>query len=310
MKKHFSLAIAAAALSLSAVAQTFQLTPVISPAELVKLQGQVQVLELRADEEAFLKSRIPGSVRVGYGAFRGPKENPGQLFKLTELAEALGKVGLSPEKPLVIAHEGLDATDFGAAARVYWSLKSVGFDQLAILNGGYNAYVAQNLPVVAGAPQVVPTTLSLSFNDAWYASTDSIQAKLGNQRLLDSRLPEFFAGQAWHGAASRPGALPGADNFAFTAFFDDAVLKPQADVRRIVEANGLDVASTVSYCNTGHWAATNWFVLSEVAQVPNVSLYAESMVEWSNQGLAMDNVPSAVEFAVLKTKKWFSGLVN
>ena len=74
--------------------------------------------------------------------------------------------------------------------------------------------------------------------------------------------------------------------------------------------NGLNQANTISYCNTGHWAATNWFVLSEVAQVPDVKLYAESMVEWSQANQPMEHVPSSVEFAILKTKKWFNNLVN
>jgi thiosulfate/3-mercaptopyruvate sulfurtransferase len=37
----------------------------------------------------------------------------------------------------------------------------------------------------------------------------------------------------------------------------------------------------VSFCNTGHWAATNWFVLSEVAGIEGVKLYPESMVGWT-----------------------------
>ena len=38
----------------------------------------------------------------------------------------------------------------------------------------------------------------------------------------------------------------------------------------------------VSYCNTGHWASTNWFVLSEVLGRSDVRLYSGSMVEWTN----------------------------
>ncbi len=36
-----------------------------------------------------------------------------------------------------------------------------------------------------------------------------------------------------------------------------------------------------SYCNTGHWAATDWFVLSEVLGRKDVKLYPGSMVEWT-----------------------------
>lgn len=288
------------------------LTPVIEPSDLPALTGKVSILDIRGDKKAFAEGHIPGSVQIGYGAFRGPKNNPGQLFEPTELAKALGAVGLEKEKGVVVVSAGNTSTDFGAAARVYWSLKSVGFENLAILNGGYKSYVADKLPISSGAVTVQPTELNLSFNDSWYSSTESIQSSIeaGSARLLDSRLPSFFEGKAWHGAAKKPGALPGAENFAFTAFFDDTKLKPAGEVNQIVAQNNLNQPQTVSYCNTGHWAATNWFVLSEVAQIPEVTLYAESMVEWSNNDLAMDNVPSAIEFAYLKSKKWFSGLLN
>jgi thiosulfate/3-mercaptopyruvate sulfurtransferase len=48
----------------------------------------------------------------------------------------------------------------------------------------------------------------------------------------------------------------------------------------------------VSFCNSGHWAATNWFVLSEVLGQPDVKLYPESLVGWSQADLPMANVPS------------------
>lgn len=288
------------------------LSPVIAPIELADLGNTVSILDIRGDKEAFARAHIPGSVQLGYGAFRGPKDNPGQLFELSELAKALGKIGLETEKGVVVVHEGETSTDFGAAARVYWSLKSVGFENLSILNGGFKAYTAANLPLEQGPVNVQPTQLRLAFNDSWYSSTEKIQASVesGNARLLDSRLPDFFNGKAWHNAAKRPGALPGAENFAFTAFFDDALLKPKSQVKAIVSKNNLDQPQTVAYCNTGHWAATNWFVLSEIAEVPEVTLYAESIVEWSNKGLAMDNVPGAFQYAFLKTKKWFDGIVN
>ena len=51
-------------------------------------------------------------------------------------------------------------------------------------------------------------------------------------------------------------------------------------------------------------------MLSEVAGIQDVKLYAESMVEWSALNKPMENVPTSVQFAILKTKKWFNNLVN
>ena len=87
-------------------------------------------------------------------------------------------------------------------------------------------------------------------------------------------------------------------------------MKHADEIQSLVSANQLDQAGTISYCNTGHWAATNWFVLSEVAEVRDIKLYAESLVEWSALNKPMENVPTSAQFAILKTKKWFNNLVN
>ena len=252
---------------------------------------------------------------ISYGEFRGPDENPGKLPQLTKLAKVLGSRGIDVKDSVIIVHDGVTTTDFGAAARVYWTLKSVGFDSLAILNGGFRAYKKDGFELASGntkASQVFP---QLKFNPTWYADTAEVEKHVsgkGSARLLDARLDEFYAGNAWHDAAARPGILPGADQYSFEEFFDKntPLLKHADEVQAIVLASDLNQPGTISYCNTGHWAATNWFVLSEVANVDDVKLYAESMVEWSALNKPMENVPTSVQFAILKTKKWFNGLVN
>lgn len=277
--------------------------------------NEVKVLEIRSDEKEYLKQHIPSSVYIPYSEFRGPKQNPGQLPELNKLAKALGSQGIDTTDSVVIVHDGVTTTDFGAAARVYWTLKSVGFDSLAILNGGFRAYQKDGFELASGQTEVSPVAPQLAFNSAWYADTAEVEKQVageGSARLLDARLDDFYAGKAWHDAAARPGILPGADQFAFEAFFDKntPLLKHADEVQSIVADNELDQSGTISYCNTGHWAATNWFVLSEVAQVDGVKLYAESMVEWSALNKPMENVPTSVQFAILKTKKWFNNLVN
>ena len=45
----------------------------------------------------------------------------------------------------------------------------------------------------------------------------------------------------------------------------------------------------MSYCNTGHWAATDWFVLHELLGRKDVRLYAGSMVEWTSNAIGRLN---------------------
>ena len=56
--------------------------------------------------------------------------------------------------------------------------------------------------------------------------------------------------------------------------------------RRIARENraSIDAPITISFCNTGHWAAINWFALSELAGVEGVKLYPELVVDWSQAG--------------------------
>jgi thiosulfate/3-mercaptopyruvate sulfurtransferase len=309
--------VGATALAVSLTTQAATLTPVIDSFTLTDLldNNEVKVLEIRGDEKAYLKQHIPGSVHISYGEFRGPKDNPGKLPQLSKLAAALGSRGIDVSDSVVIVHDGVTTTDFGAAARVYWTLKSVGFESLAILNGGFRAYQKDGFEIASEQSIVSPVTPELAFNSAWYADTAEVEKQVsgkGSARLLDARLDDFYTGKAWHDAAARPGILPGADQFAFEAFFDKntPLLKHADEIQSIVASNKLNQPGTISYCNTGHWAATNWFVLSEVANVTDVKLYAESMVEWSALNKPMENVPTSVQFAILKTKKWFNALVN
>ena len=305
------------ALVITSITNAASIDPVIDSFKLTDLLEEegVTVLEIRSDEKAYLDQHIPGSVHVPYVEFRGPDSNPGRLPDMSHLANVLGKRGIDINTPIVIVHDGVTTTDFGAAARVYWTLKSVGFESLAILNGGFRAYQKDGFEIAAGKSDVDQTTPVLSFDPTWYADTAEVERQVagqGSARLLDARLDDFYAGEAWHESAARPGILPGAEQFSFELFFDKntPLLKHADEVQALVSANKLDQAGTISYCNTGHWAATNWFVLSEVAGIRDVKLYAESMVEWSALNRPMENVPTSVQFAILKTKKWFNNLVN
>ena len=77
------------------------------------------------------------------------------------------------------------------------------------------------------------------------------------------------------------GHIPGAINLDSATFYDPATnrLRPKEQLATI--AASLPAGPVVTYCNTGHWAATDWFVLSAVLGRPDVRLYDGSMVEWT-----------------------------
>ncbi|MGQ7845771.1 sulfurtransferase [Granulosicoccus sp. 3-233] len=282
--------------------------PLVSPSELSAELEQVKpiILDIRGDDYA--KGHIPGAISAPYGLFRGPKDNPGQMLEVSVLEERFESLGLSLDKPVVIVPEGKTDTDFGAAARVYWTLKSSGFADLSILNGGAMAWESAGL--ATSADPVVPqvTELDIHFSDQWTADTEEVSAVTRGEvdaLLLDARPDDFYEGRKSHAAAARPGTLPGAENHAYTAFFSDgaSAMSEIPDSAGLREQLGIeDGEEVVSFCNTGHWAATNWFALSEVAGIDNVKLYPGSMVEYSNTDHEMANTPGVVENFLNKLK--------
>ena len=114
--------------------------PLLTPAELqaLRLTGSVRIIDTR-EGPAYALQHLPGAVSAPYGRWRGPATNPGQLPPMKQLAALVQELGLTPETHAVIVYTGVDSTDFGSAARVYWTLKSLGMRELSILNGGLNA---------------------------------------------------------------------------------------------------------------------------------------------------------------------------
>ncbi len=289
----------AAALAIAPLAAHSGLGPLIDPEGLGAAQENDPpiVLDIRSGAD-YETGHIPGSRPAPYGLFRNSPDNPGALVPEDRLTEVLRGLGITADRPVVIVHQGSDQTDFGAAARVYWTLKSSGVSDLAILNGGMNGWQKAGRTIEKGkSAAITPSTITARYNSTWLATREDVKAIIdGNDsaELIDARPEAFWKGETKHGAAERPGTLPQSRYFTHDRWFggdEPALIKPDL-IRQLAAENGFEQGDRlVSFCNTGHWAATNWFALSEVAGIEGVRLYPESMVGWSQSGYEMANVP-------------------
>lgn len=295
MKFILTTLVAIVSIASAPLAATFG--PLVEADELAGALDKEQPILLDIRNSGYEDSHVDGALWAPYKLFRGTKENPGGLMDLTVLEGQLEKLGLEQDDPIVIISEGNTDTDFGAAARVYWTLKSTGFRDLSILNGGRIAWRDEKLPLNNTLETAVPSQLDLEFDTTWLADTQHVSSVVKGETsglLVDARLPEFFVGDKAHGAAKRPGTLPGAVNQSYSTFFENgaATISTPTDVSALKATLGIKGGEEViSFCNTGHWAATHWFAVSELAGVENAKLYAGSMVEYSNADLPMQNTP-------------------
>ncbi len=286
--------------------------PLVAPAELAMKLGdsRLRIIDIREGtvegKSAYEVEHIAGAQHAPYAKWRGPMESQGKLPATETLTALIQQLGIDRTTPVVVVYEGEDSTDFGSAARVYWTLKAAGVSTLSVLNGGMTAWRAARLPVSTETLVRAPSGFQVALDSRLIATRDDVAQAMRNRsaRLLDTRPAEYFVGETRHTAAKTPGTIVGAKNMSHEVWFaKDAKLLPVHDIKRVAQQAGVHTDQpTISFCNTGQWAATTWFVLSELLGRDDVKLYPESVVGWSNAGLAMENVPSRLQQFWLQLK--------
>jgi thiosulfate/3-mercaptopyruvate sulfurtransferase len=228
---------------------------------------------------------------------------PFMLPTATELEKLIGETGIDEDSHVIVVPAGVHATDFGSAARVYWTLRVAGHPRVSILDGGFAGWSAASFPVETGARAPSPKIFTVNLDrallatladlDKSHATTGSASAASASLvgaahasvrdgvRLIDARPQSHFAGKEKAPAVKAYGHIPGALHLDSASFYDPQTnrLRPRDELARIAAA--VPAGPVASYCNTGHWAATDWFVLSVVLGRPDVRLYDGSMAEWT-----------------------------
>ena len=238
--------------------------------------------------DAFRTGHIPGAVHsnydtAGWRVTRG--RLPLMLPTIPQLEALIGDLGIDSDSRVVVVSAGLHASDFSSAARVYWTLKVSGVTSVSILDGGFAAWrAAPGSAMESGSGQISPTIFTATIDKNLVAELDEVEGieRRGGATLVDARRAAFFSGKTKVAAVKAFGHIPRALNLDSAAFYDFRAnrLKPKAELAKIAAA--LPDGPIVTYCNSGQWSATDWFVLSELLQRKNVKLYFGSMIEWAS----------------------------
>ena len=294
MKISFSKIAASVVLLLALAGPAAAAQPLVSPQWLdahLKDDGIV-VLDIRSaidggGEKAYLAAHIPGSIHSDYDkpGWRVTVHNvPFMLPSMLEIQHLIGDLGIDEKTHVVVVPAGVSFTDFGSAARVYWTLKVAGVSDVSILDGGVAAWKAAGLPTESGpGPTPAPKMIDAEGDKSSLADLADVTKieQSGGATLVDARPASYFNGKDRAPKVQAYGHIPGAINVDSDAFYDDKAnrLKPQAELAAI--ASRIPAGPVVTYCNTGHWSATDWYVLHELLGRKDVKLYDGSMVEWS-----------------------------
>lgn len=241
--------------------------------------------------EAYEAGHIPGAIHSDYvkDGWRTTKGMAaGLLPDHAALADLLSRTGLTPQHHAIVVSAGTTVGDFSAAARAYWTFKIAGHAKTSILAGGMVAWTRDpTRPIETGAsPARAPSPpYPMRLVAELRADAGVVENAIADQAavLLDSRATSFFEGRAKSPQAMRAGRLPGAVQLDHALAFNSSTmtLKSKAELQELFAP--IPAQPVINYCNTGHQAATNWFVLSEVLGRRAVSLYDGSMSEWTEE---------------------------
>lgn len=196
--------------------------------------------------------------------------------------------GISAEDTVVIYG---DKSNWWAAYAL-WVFKLFGHQDVRLLDGGRDKWIAEGRELVREVPTRTKTTYPLPIRDdsTLRAFRDDVLSHFGNP-LIDVRSTEEYTGERTHmpaypeEGALRGGHIPSAASVPWAkAAGENGVFKSRQDLEEIYfEGAGLKTGDNViAYCRIGERSSHTWFVLNYLLGFENVRNYDGSWTEWGS----------------------------
>ena len=191
----------------------------------------------------------------------------------------LGRQGLKPDQQVVCYDGGSGAS----AARLWWMLRWVGHEAVAVLDGGLAKWLQEGRPVTTEVPEVVPASYPGKAKGAMFASVALVAKKLKKAALLDARAPLRYRGEQ-EPIDPVAGRIPGAknrfhnDNLSAEGTFKTPELLRSEFKAIFPERNPTEI---IHYCGSGVAACHNALAM-EIAGLTGSRVYIGSWSEWSS----------------------------
>ena len=211
------------------------------------------------------------------------------LPKLEILAEKFKRLGVGDDLHIVLYSRN------GAqwSARLWWMLRSVGIDNVSILDGGFNEWEKSGLPTSQKILTYPPADFVFTPRENIFVNKQVVIDAIDNPDtiILNSLTADIHKGQ--NPRYGRPGRIPKSKNIPFHELLDSKTgrFKPIEELTKIFEINKITKdKNIVNYCGGGIAASLEAFVLYQLG-FENILIYDNSLHEWAaiDQTLPMEN---------------------
>lgn len=268
------------------VVETDWLAARLDAPDLVVLDGSWHLPTAKRDARAeYEAEHIPGAVFFDIDEISDETSPlPHMLPSTVKFASRMKKMGIGDGMRIVV----YDSVGMFSAARVWWTFRVMGHEDVAVLNGGLPKWKAEGRPVTSeSTPPRSPRHFTPRLNASLVRDLDDMKRIVagGAAQIADARGPGRFAGKEPEPRPGlRSGHMPGARNVPYGRVLNpDGTLKSPEDLAKVFTEAGIDPSKpVVTTCGSGVSAAVLSLALALIGQ-PDSGLYDGSWSEWGRE---------------------------
>jgi len=251
----------------------------------------IRVIENAWEQNAYTRAHIAGAIPVPCHPhlkhFDPQGNKTPHLLDAEEFRQLCHALGMRRHRHYVIYDDwfGLFSTRF------WWVCRYYGFDNVSVLNGGWQGWLAQGRPVSCTIQHPREgTDIEPLAHPGMLIGLEELKETFDapDVQVWDTRRPGEFDGRE-ETDNRRQGHIPGACNLVWTGLLTQPATEggarfflPPVQLREKIESLGLQPGKTiVPYCQSGIRASFGLFVL-HLLGYENLRLYDGSMMEWAN----------------------------
>jgi thiosulfate/3-mercaptopyruvate sulfurtransferase len=228
------------------------------------------------------ESHIPGSVFVDVLGELAAKDTPLPMMMpaAKDFAATMEGYGVGAGTEVVL----YDSSNHAWAARVWWMLRACGFNAAAVLDGGWQKWLAESRPTSRATTAYPRGRFEPRPSPEFFATKQHVLDALGSPgvAIVNSLSPEEHRGAA-PTPFPRAGRIAGSSNVYCQSLIDPVTKTylPAPKLRELFsEAGALDGDRAITYCGAGIAASSDAFAL-KLLGVPHVAVYDGSLAEWT-----------------------------
>ena len=243
----------------------------------------------------YAAGHVPNSIRMFTTAIKGTKNEIPEMLLIKDLLEFLDKNGVSSKHHIVLVGR---SDREPATTRVFWALEILGHKEISVLDGGIDKWRAEGRPLTKETPKFNPGIYEVtSLHRDLLMTGEELTGYIGlfdrlNLKVVDSRRPDEFRGEAMSRDSQKLGHIPGSINLMFTQVLTGGKefkeLKNAAEIQKVFEAHGLSRdKSLVFTCVSGCFGTTLYYA-ARLLGYSKVSIYDGGWIEWSQKNYPVE----------------------